>query len=269
MPPQLEGSESPSQIEFLWERYRRLIQVIIGALLVALLLNYGWRYMEQAKLDSKWSKFAASISLDESYVDVKKASDSLTDMVDRLSKEQLDAALAGADSSQKPFVLLAIARHAMHAKEWDRAEKALSDLEREFPGHALVQSTPYPVQLRKDVKKDEKEKETANPRRKPELEPAKEGSVVGLLREQIAAAKTYQVPDQFAPVTPPAEATKVKFTMTGGRTFVIALMDQAPLHKAKFLELAKANFWVGIHVDEIQRPGEGFTQGLARQMHFG
>ncbi|MCB9884401.1 MAG: peptidylprolyl isomerase [Planctomycetes bacterium] len=267
-PPQLEGSESPSQIEFLWERYRRLIQVIVGALFLALLGNYGWRYMEQTKLDSKWSKFASSISLDEGYVDIKNAGDSLTDQVDQMSAAELDTALAAADSTQKPFVLLAIARNAMHEANWDRAEKALADLEKEFPNHSLVQSSPYPVQIRKEVKKDEKE-EATNQRRKPEYEPAQAGSVVGLMREQIAAAKVYQPPAQFAPITPPADATKVKFTVTGGRSFVIALMDQTPEHKAKFLDLARKNFWVGLHVDEIQRPGEGFTKGLARQMHFG
>ncbi len=266
--PQLQGTESPSQIEFLWERYRRLIQVIVGALFLALLGNYGWRYMEQTKIDAKWSKFASSIALDKGYIDTKNAGDSLTDQVAQLSEEDLDGALAAADSNQKPFVLLAIARNAMHAGKWDRAEKALTDLEKEFPNHSLVQSSPYPVQLRKEVKKDEKE-ETPNQRRKPEYEPAKAGSVVALMREQIVAAKAYQAPPQFAPVTPPATATKLKFTVTGDRTFVIALMDQTPLHRDKAIELAKANFWKDLHVDEIQRPGEGFTKGLARQMHFG
>lgn len=267
-PPQIEGTEAPNQIEFLWERYRRLIQVVVGALFAALLLNYAWGHMEQGKVNSKWSAFAASIALDQSYVDVKNAADCLTDMVAKLSSEELDKALAAADDTQKPFVLVAIVRHAMHASQWDRAEKALAQLEQGYPNHALLQTSAYPVQLRPEVKNDEKD-EASSPRKKVEYEPAKSGSVASMLREQIAAAKAYSPPEHFAPIVVPPEAQKVKFTVTGGRSFVIALMDQTPEHKAKFLELAKAEFWKGLHVDEIQRPGEGFTRGLARQLHLG
>ncbi|MFM1918631.1 MAG: hypothetical protein RLZZ303_265 [Candidatus Hydrogenedentota bacterium] len=268
MPPQLEGTETPSQIEFLWERYRRLIQVIVGAILVALLLNYGWQYMQQRETDSKWSAFAASIGLEKSYSDVKNAMDSLADAVTGMSAADLDKAKGSADAAQKPYVLVAIARQAMSSGDWARAEQALSELESQFPQHPLVKTNPYPVQVREVVKKEGDDADQ-NPNKKPELKPTKEGSVVSLMREQIAAAKSYTRPEQFAKVEPPADAKKVKFNLTGGRSFTIALMPQTPKHQEKFLELAKANFWVGIHVDEIQRPGEGFAQGLPHQLHLG
>jgi len=267
-PPKLEGSVSPSQIEFLWERYKRLVQVIVGALLVAMLANYGWGYMQQRQVDTKWSGLATSIGLEKTYIDTKNAMESLTDLVVGVSAESLDKALQGADSATKPIVLLAVARHAVAAANWDRAEQALKDLEAGFPNHPFVQSSEHPVQVQEVVKPEGEDQDRA-PNEKPKFKPAKAGSMVSLMREQIAAARQYSPPAHFAKIEPPADAKKVKFNLTGGRSFTIALMPQAPLHQEKFLELAKANFWVGIHVNEIQRPGEGFAQGQPRQLHFG
>lgn len=267
-PPKLEGTVSPSQIEFLWERYKRLVQVIVGALLVAMLANYGWKYLQQRETDAKWSNFAASIGLEKSYTDTKNPMESLADLVAGVSAESLDKAKQGADAATKPLVLLAIARQAIGTGQWDRAEQALKDLEAGFPNHPFVQSSDYPVQVREAIKPEGDDADRA-PNQKPEFKPAKAGSMVGLMREQIAAARQYTPPAHFAKVEPPADAKKVKFKLTGDRSFTIALMPQTPLHQEKFLELAKANFWLGIHINEIQRPGDGFAQGQPRQLHFG
>ena len=46
-PSSLEGTQTPSPFEVLWERYKSLITTIIAAILLALVGNYAWKYFEQ------------------------------------------------------------------------------------------------------------------------------------------------------------------------------------------------------------------------------
>ena len=159
----------------------------------------------------------------------------------------------------------------MQERNWERADKALADLESKFPKHSLVVSTSYPVQVREEVKKEEKD-DTAPRNKKPELKPQRAGSPVSLLREQIASAKAFAPPTHFAKPEIPADSTKVKFDFSDGSSITIALMmAKAPKQCAEFLNLVKREggpFWVGLSIDEIRRNGTGMARH-PKQFHLG
>jgi len=266
-PTALEGTQAPSQIEFLWERYRPLAWTVLAALLIALAGNYGWKYFEQKATDATWSTFAATTGLDEAYKKEQKSfvQVSLTEELRSMDLAKLEAGLATANDAQKPFLLLAIARKAMLDGKWDRAEAALSELETKYPNHSLVQTTDYPLQVREQL--DPKAKAT-NPQKPPPLKPAVAGSAVGRMRAEITAARAYSRPPQFQRIEPAADAKKVKFELSNGASWVVALMaEQAPKHAEAFLKRAAEGYWVGMAVDEIQRPTE--FSGQPRQLHLG
>jgi cyclophilin family peptidyl-prolyl cis-trans isomerase len=271
LPPNpLEGTQTPNQIEFLWERYKNLVWVIMLAIVVALGANYGWKMMQQREVDATWSGIATAIGLDRGYTNEEQSflQPSLVDSVRDLDMAGLEAFLAKATPEQRPFVLLAIARKAMLERNWERAESALTELEKNHANHSLVKTSDYPIQVREVV--DPKAK--PEPGRRPALQPATSGSAVSMMRAQIEAAKAYQVPAHFAPVTPPADAKKVQFHLSNGQSFTIALMaEHAPRHVESFLRLAAERegkgFWENIAVDEIRRPTE--FNGQPRELHLG
>ncbi len=265
-PPKLEGTEAPSQIEFLWERFRKPVLGIAIAILGALLADSGWKYYQQKQVDQKWSTFATNLGLEKGYIDTKNAADSAAELLGTMELSALEAGLQTATAEQKPMFLLAIARRAMMAADWTRAEKALADLESGYPNHSFVRANDFPPQVLDPI--EAPEDDAAAPK-KPEYKPAQSGSIVSQMREQLAAAKGYAPPPHFAKPEIPADAPKVKFVLTGGRSFTIALMPQAPKHRDKFLELAKEKYWVGLRVDEIQRPSATRGFGLWYQMHLG
>jgi cyclophilin family peptidyl-prolyl cis-trans isomerase len=270
-PQQLEGTQAPSQIEFLWERYRRHFNLVVTLGLCAVAGFYALKYYNQTQVDKRWTEFAVSIGLEKGYTDLGAVTESATDTLADLGK--LEQLLGAADEHQKPYVLLAIARRAMQDKNWDRAESALAELETKYPKHTLVATNPYPVQVREQVKKDETAEDTQPKNKKPELKPAVAGSAVSLLREQIAAAKAFVLPTRFAKPEIPADAPKVKFELSGDNgSFVIALMTaQAPKHCEEFLKLVNQEggpFWKGLSVDEIQRNGTGMAKH-PMQLHLG
>jgi hypothetical protein len=247
----LEGTHAPSPFELLWERYRSLILTIIAAAFAALLIHYGVRYYNQTQVDKTWTSFAVSIGIDDIYTDPEQAQDSLAEELKDQDLATLEQAHASASPEQKPFLLLAIARRAMMDENWDRAASALTDLEKGYPKHSLVRVSDNPVQSREMVK-DEEEPTQPNARKKPEWKPAKEGSVVSLMREQIAAARSFALPGRFAKPEIPADAPRIRFVLGDYGSFVIALMPQAPLHKEAVLKLAKAEgpkFWEGIAIE--------------------
>ena len=264
-PSSLEGSQAPSPFEVLWERYKSLIVTIIAAILLALVGNYFWKVSEQKAIDEKWSNFAASIGISDSYVDFSKIYVPLTTTLEDVEVATLQADLSSADATQKPYFLLAIARRAMLDQDWALAETTLSNLESEFPSHPLVVVSKAPVQSQDEKEPDE----DATTPQEPEFEPPVEGSVISLMRKQIANAKGFELPASFTKPEIPADAQKVKFTFGDYGSATFALMPQAPVHAAKFLELAKADggFWNGLAVDEIQRGTESFERPYA--MHFG
>ena len=268
--PQLEGTESPNQIEFLWLRYRSLIWTLIAAVGCALLINVGYKYFHQKDVDETWSRFSASFRLDDSYADIEKFTDSLAKNLGSVELSQLEADLAKATPVQRPFFLIAIARKAVLASQWERAESALEELQSKYPNHSLVMASDYPIQVREEVKAEPKNPKDpkANPNKKPELKAALKGSPVAMIREQIAAAKGYSQPSQFARVEVPADADKIKVEFSGGYgSIVIALMPQAAKHREEIKNLAKEGFWKDIAVDEIKRPAHSLRQPM--ELHFG
>jgi len=268
--PPLEGTQAPSQIEFLYERYRPLLKWLLIVLALVGAVYYGLKWQRQSAVNANWSRFATSIGIDETYKDTEKLAESLADALAGRELDSLEKELASADAAQRPYVLLAVARKAMQARNFERAESALAQLEKDFPKHSLLQATEYPVQVRETIKEDKPAAGTPPRNKKPDLKPAKSGSLVTLLREQIAEAKAYTVPAQFARVDIPPDAPKIKFELSDGSSFVIALMmAAAPKHCEKFKELATAGFWKGLSIDEIQRNGKGMGSRRPMQLHLG
>lgn len=274
-PQQLEGTQAPSQIEFLWERYRRHFNMVVVLVLCCFLGYYAFKWNRQRELNEKWSNFAVSTGIAKSYTDIDQAVLSLSDSLAGLDLQGLERYLGTADANQAPYVLLAIARKAMQSKDWDRAEKAIAELETKYPKHSLVLSSEYPIQVRDPVKKDKPETDEPASRKKPELKDAKPGSAVSLLREQIAAARAFVAPAQFAKPEIPANAPKVKFDFGEAGSVTLALMtEKAPKHCEEFLKLCKKTteeggpFWVGLSVDEIQRKGSASAE-RPKQFHLG
>jgi cyclophilin family peptidyl-prolyl cis-trans isomerase len=263
----LEGTESPSQIEFLWLRYRSLIWTIVAAIFCALGINYAIKYFNQKEVDETWTKFSSIAGLDDSYGDVEKYRDSLAKNLGSVELSQLEAGLAKVTPAQRPFLLIAIARKSVLAGQWERAESALQELESKYPNHSLVKSSDYPIQVREEAKAEPKDPKTPASK-KPDLKPALKGSAVAMVREEIAAAKGYSPPSQFARAAVPANADKIKFEFSPGYgSIVIALMPQAPKHHDAIEKLAKENFWKDIAVDEIIRPAHFLRQPM--ELHFG
>jgi cyclophilin family peptidyl-prolyl cis-trans isomerase len=271
-PQQLEGTESPSQVELLWDRYQKPFNLVLTLALLAIAGFYGLKFYRQQETNKSWTTFATSIGLDKVYTDTEGRMSGLAEHLSRQQLATLEGYLAKADQSQRPFVLLAIARRAMGEKNWDRAEAALAELESKHASHSLVVATDYPIQIRDRVKQEKDEASAPTPDKKPELKPARAGSAVQMLREQITAAKNFTVPAQFQKPEIPASAPKVKFEFSDGSSITIALMaEQAPQHAERFLALAKQEggaFWVGLSVDEVQRNGKGFSQ-RPKQFHLG
>jgi|694.fasta_scaffold24734_6 cyclophilin family peptidyl-prolyl cis-trans isomerase len=270
--PPTAATPAPNAIELLWERYKSLANVVILAIVAALGINYGLTYMARKEADQKWSQFAASVGLDRSYVDVSSASASLTEQLPNVDSAGLKSALDKADATVKPYIHLALARQAILGKDWAAAEAQLAAIEKDFPNHLLVRTSAYPMQSRDMVKKDKDEaKKPPSERDEPQWKPKQEGSAVGLMRAQLAAAKAYTEPQHFAKPQIATDATKVKFELSGNYgSFTIALLPQAPLHREAFLKLAQGDnpFWKGLAIDEIRRPTKTMKK-LPHELHFG
>lgn len=269
--PSVQGTQAPSQIELIWERYKSIAYVVVLAALGALGVNYAIKYFHQKDVDKTWSSFATTLGMDVAYTESAKASESLTERLSSIDAGKLKAAIGNAPDSQKPFLYMALARKSVMEKDWEGAEAALRELETRYPNHSFVKSSTHPVQSQEFVKDDDKEPKTQPQKpKKPEFKPAQPGSAVSLMRAQIAAAKGYVPPAQFAKPEIPADATKVKFELSGGYgSFTVALMPQAPLHREAFLKLASAEppFWNGLAVDEIRRPAKFLNQ--PHELHIG
>jgi cyclophilin family peptidyl-prolyl cis-trans isomerase len=269
-PTPTTATQSPTPVELLWERYKSLAYVVVFGALGALGVNYALKNFEQKKVDSTWSAFATNLGIDGAYQDPTRSQESLTDAITAQDAAKLKAALDTATPDQKPFVLLALAKKAVAEKDWATAEGHLAALEAGYPNHSLVRSTPHPVQVQPAIPDPSSQNPATQPNKpkKPELKPPEAGSAVGRLRDQIKQAKDFTAPAHFAKPEIPADATKIKFDLSGDYgSFTIALMPQAPKHAEAFKKLAEAKFWEGIAVDEIRRPVKILKQ--PHEMHIG
>jgi len=285
LPPQMEGTQAPSAVEMLWHQYRGLFRLLVLALIVSLGLNYGWAYYQRVERDREYSAFAATTGLANGYnnsslpasLEQQRLQQAYMQLPGDLSKEvaklddaKLEQAIQQADAARKPYLIWVAAARAVETQQWEKAEAALARLEGEYPKHVLCVTTDYPVQVRPEVKKDEAADAVKKPNQKPDLEPAKQGSLVSMLRAQIASHKSFQLPAQFRQPPDPENAPKVKVKLSGGcGEFTIALLPEAaPKHVAKFLELVDAKFFDGIKVDEIHRDGTR-AKFYDPEFHFG
>ncbi|GAB4135962.1 MAG: hypothetical protein Fur0037_00090 [Planctomycetota bacterium] len=282
-PPSLEGTEGANQLEILWEKHKKTINLLLSALVVALGINYGYRYYRQKQIDRVWGGFAVTTGLATGYNNPRAegqggifqaqallAGDLAVQLADK-DPAALEAGIASAPAAQRPFLRWAAAYSAYQHRDWDRAERLLSQLEKDYPEHVLVRETSYPVQFRESKKEEASDNKNDN-RKKPDLEPAVAGSMVDRLRASIAEARAFHEPEQFAKPPIPEDAPRVEVKFKGGYgKFVIALLpDKAPKHVAKFLELVEKKHWDGVRVDEIHRPGKTlFQRHQPRAFHFG
>lgn len=265
-PSTLEGTETPNPFEVLWDRYRSLIIVIVSAVLLAVAGKAVWTQIDQGKQSEKWSKFVASIGLSETYTDITKGGMGHPEALKDFELATLESGLAEADENQKPYFHLAIARKAILEENWDRAEQALDSLEKDFPKHNLVTVSKQAVQALDETKLEKDEERTA-----PIFVDPAEGSVVSLMRAEIAAAKQFKEPASYAKPEIPADAKKIKFTFGDTGSFTVALMGGATKHHEKLLELAAKDegaYFKGIAVDEVVRPTDR-ARFQAMSFHFG
>lgn len=280
-PTPLHGSVAPNQLELLWEKHRRTVNIILAAVVVSLLFKYGYQYYSQKQLDDLWGRFAVSTSLDDGYaggdttvqqgmfIAQTELPGSLAKQLASTDDTQLKAGLAAGTTEQKPWYLWLLAYSAFRHEDWATAESYLDQLQNGYPDHVLVRQTGYPVQFREEKKVEGKD-EVNN--RKPDLVAPEEGTAVAKLRANIAKAKSFSLPERFAKPEIPADAPKVEIQFNGdfGKAVIALLPNAAPKHVEKFLELVKADHWKGVHVDEVHRPGNTMYQKHQPYMlHFG
>jgi cyclophilin family peptidyl-prolyl cis-trans isomerase len=284
--PPLAGSHTPDTLELLWERNRKLIQAAFWLLVAGLIGYYGLQYYERGQKNAQWSDFASSVLLTDTYSPQKTdgelasaesaLSSLLTDLKETPTTE-LEAALARADAAQAPFLLWLLANKAARAGDAEAAAKARDSLRSRFPNHPLCAESDYPVQVRDPIpedkdKKDKSDKDKqAKPDKEPELQPAKAGSPIGIVVDQLQAAKAFSEPSQFRKPEIPPDAPRYRIAFEGdyGELVVALMPTAAPLHCAKFDSLVTSNFWNGIKVDEIIRPGSSRWGEQVREFHFG
>lgn len=270
--PSVQGTQAPSPIELLWERYKSLAYVLVLAIIGVLGGKYAWKVYSQKQVDESWTSFAATLGIQGIYTDQAKANEGVTEALATVDGSKLKALLQTATDAQKPFVHWAIAKKAVLDKDWAAADAALRDLESKYPNHSLVRSSSHPVQVRDQIKKDEEPK-PGKQQPKPEFKPAIAGSAVSMLRAQIESGKAYTAPVQFAKAELPKEGTKVKFDLSGNNgSFTIQFVPgAAPKHQAEFEALAAATppFWVGLAIDEIRRPAKAVKNPCELHIGFG
>lgn len=271
--PSAPATQAPNQIAFLWERYRSIAYVVVFAILAAVGINFFMKQQHRSQLDAEWSSFATTLGFEKIYAskdDLRNTVDSLAiatgSSLAGIDMAKLESALASGSDTQKPYLLLAIARKAIAEKQWQRAQAAIDQLDKSFPEHVLVKASEYPVQTRTLVKRDDDK--PLPPGKKPELKPAVKGSASQLLKEELAKAQLFAAPAQFAKPEIPADAVRVKFETSQG-AIVIALMPQAPLHRDAFLKLVEQTppFWETLAVDEVRRSTKTMKQPM--ELHLG
>ena len=66
-PQPMEGTQAPSQIEYLYERYRHLLKWLVVILVAGFAVHYGLKWQRQGTVDNSWTRFSVSIGLDGTY----------------------------------------------------------------------------------------------------------------------------------------------------------------------------------------------------------
>src|SRR5439155_4849444 len=137
----------------------------------------------------EWTSFASAYLLQSGYSGGEDESSgpepievALLRELGKSSRSQLEAGLATADSSRKPYLLWLIAEKATEEQDWARAESACSELESAFPSHVLCRRSDYPVQARPSEKPPKEDKPNAAKHQEEKLRPEVAGTMIELLR---------------------------------------------------------------------------------------
>jgi len=307
-PPQLEGQiEAPNPMELFWEKNKLFINLALIAACLALIVNYGLRYLHQRKIDELWGGLAINSGFDavyakggsrkmlfqlagsnpqlmpavlSTYYGTTKAEllSRLPETLRDSDQGELEAFLAGEakGTPAEPLTLWALANRALENQQWDQASARLDSLEKGFPTHFLCQGSSYSVQWRDQVEPadDAAKPEDQTPKKpaKPELLPAKAGSALAELRARIAEERQFRAEHIGYYEAPKPDFAKAVVFDFGelGKVKVGLYEDLAPEHRDAFLRLAEAGFWVGQRINEVSRPAEERSfQPRPGEIHFG
>lgn len=303
VPSGLEGQiDSPSSLEMLWDKYKRLVLGGAIAVVAAIGVSYALEYMERRANDAKWSAIAERAGFASVYTDLPPGSDQQnfdnflaqqrrSDVIAGLAKDvgavpqsEVDALVAEAkgDSDLEPVSLWVKGMHSFANEDFAGARAAFTDLQSRFKDHFLVRETEHPVQVQDDVEVDEDEEDPKSRRRKPELEEPVAGSAVGMMLERVSAQEEFRTSQSrlYEPKVPTSDQVAVIEFEDPDGTFsgtvkIKFFTEHAPKHVAAFLKAVEDKFWDGIKVHRVERKGtQPFLalrdpMTLPSEMHFG
>ena len=308
VPPAKSGEiETPNPLELFWEKNKRLVLAGAALLVVGSGIGYGLQYMDRQAVNATWSEFASSTNLDQGYSEDGSfvsflnneqmqqqfggigqmaglyLNQTRNELITQLQNDVLEADAAELEGyvqdmkgkPSEPWMLWLSAIRLIQEEEWDRALERLNTLKSSYPKHLLVAESEYPPQFRKDVEKDEDEEETTSRRKKKqELEPEIKGSLVGNLIAQATAQKGFMTANSalYEAVNPPENAKVVVFELSNGDKIRIRLYaDVAPVHAGNFLQKVREDYYDGMRIDEVHRPGtdSSMVRAVPEQFHLG
>ncbi len=304
-PPAQSGQiESPNPFELFWEQNKKLVNILIFGIVLAIVGNYAWKEMQLRKVNQLWGGLASSTGLDKGYAEdgsmmsfvqdnaqymgfyrsmtISELVSSLSSQMSGLEQSALEAELTRVKgTAAEPLVVWAMAVRAAGNEDWDAAKKHAKALKDGFPKHFLCSTSDYPVQWREEiVKKDKKEDEDKKPKKdeKPEYKPAVSGSMVDLFVAHISREQAFRAANKrfYENVAPDSKETVTfTFKMDGGLEGSIKVQlytSKAPLHVAALLKMAKEDggWWKGMRIHQVIRQA-GNVPGPAREgeIHFG
>lgn len=298
---------APNPIELFWEKNRRWVLLVVGALAVVLAVKYGYEYFRNRKVDTSWSLFADVTNLRSGYAEdgslgaflndpqmaqmggaswlvsrylQQTRSELVTELPDDLLKLPIDRLsqqiTAAQGTAMEPLLLWVSALYSAEKDAWDGALKALGDLESRFPQHFLCISTPYPPQYRPPEKIAEEAAAETHGKKETKLRPAVAGSLVSRLRDELTRERDFRAAQSrlYTPPEPDASPEVViRFSPIEEEIRIQLYSSKAPRHVENLLRLAReGDFYTGQRVDEVQREpskSPSFYGQIPVQMHLG
>jgi cyclophilin family peptidyl-prolyl cis-trans isomerase len=275
LPPGIEGQEAPSRLELLWYQYRNYVYAALGFGALAIAVSYWLEYSAQQARDERWTRVSEAVALDRGYATSDESWSAfsaneqlrsygifqaraslvskLPQQLESLDPQKIQAEIDQAPKSAKPLLMLAKARALTERGSWDEALATLDKLSSDYPNHFLNRETPYPIQFRPPVEKDEDDTKPAVG--EDDLEPAKAGSEVALLRARIEAERAFHAehPGFYKPAEPTSEDVLTFRFAEYGDVKVRLFDQQAPEHCKLLRQLAADNWWQGMRVHRLVR----------------
>ncbi len=293
--PGLAGSiDAPSRLELFWEKNKRLVNGGLIAAVIAIGAHYAWKYKVDRDRSEAWAALAVAANLDEGYAKPSEMWDTFKELIPQNPgyvggyyytaqtslvagfAEQVKAAddaklrtLASGDDGRAPLALWALSNRAIARGEFDSAISSLAELQKRFPEHFLCKESSFPVQWRPEIKPAEEPKPDAR-RKKPELEPARPGSLVAMRVQQVEAERGFRSshPEYYsAPEADSAETIIFEFEGAGVVKFKL-FSTRTPKHAERLLALAREGWWVGQRVHLVERAPSSQSFNDSAPSHF-